>query len=98
MFVIAARTAAIWMRTSLQSRPSATIFRTDSRWPMARDNRFRTACVFSCTWPWPFAAVGMIVRFVVGIRFVVQVGNVVLMQVRMVVRMLVFHGGTLLIS
>ena len=43
-------------------------------------------------------AVGMIVRFVVGIRFVVQVGNVVLMQVRMVVRMLVFHRGTLLIS
>ena len=38
-------------------------------------------------------AVGMIVRLVVGIRFVVQVGNVVLMQVRMVVRMLVFHGG-----
>ena len=43
-------------------------------------------------------AVGMIVRLVVGIRFVVQVGNVVLMQLRMVVRMLVFHGGTLLIS
>ena len=37
-------------------------------------------------------AVGMIVRFVVGIRFVVQVGNVVLMQVRMVVRMLMIHG------
>ena len=43
-------------------------------------------------------AVGMIVRLVVGIRFVGQGGNVGRMQVRMVVRMLGFHGGTLLIS
>ena len=88
MFVIAARTAAIWMRTSLQM--------ADGTGQPVQDGL--RVFVYMAVAVRGVVAVGMIVRFVVGIRFVVQVGNVVLMQVRMVVRMLVFHGGTLLIS
>lgn len=101
MFVIAARTAAIWMRTSLQSRPSGDhlphgLQMADGTGQPVQDGP--RVFVHMAVAVRGVVAVGMIVRFVVGIRFVVQVGNVVLMQVRMVVRMLVFHGGTLLIS
>ena len=97
MFVIAARTAAIWMRTSLQSRPSAHGLQMADGTGQPVQNGLRVF-VHMAVAVRGVVAVGMIVRFVVGIRFVVQVGNVVLMQVRMVVKMLVFHGGTLLIS
>ena len=47
ILLMAERTAAIWIKTSEQSRPSSTIFLTDSRWPMARARRFKTAFVFA---------------------------------------------------
>ena len=43
-------------------------------------------------------AVRVVMRLVMHIRFMVQMGDIVLMQVRMVVRMLMIPGGTLLIS
>ena len=62
MFVIAARTAAIWMRTSLQSRPSATIFRTGQ--PVQDGLRvFVHMAVTVCG----VVAVRMIVRLIVDI-------------------------------
>ena len=43
-------TAESCIRTSLQSLPSSTIRRIDSKWPIARESRFRTA--FVCAWLW----------------------------------------------
>ncbi len=48
------RTAASWMRTSEQSRPSSTIFFTLSRWPMARAKRLETRLICSGLWVWPW--------------------------------------------
>ena len=49
-----ALTAAICTSTSLQSRPSSTMRRMDSMWPMIRAMRFNTALVFSWVWVWPW--------------------------------------------
>ena len=50
----AERTAASWMSTSAQSRPSSTMRLTDSRWPIARASRLTTAlvCVWVCGCAW----------------------------------------------
>ena len=78
MLVIAARTAAIWIRTSLQSRPDGLGVFVHVAVALGV---VVAVCVF------------MVVVRVVDVGLVMQMGDVMLVQIRVIVRMLLCHEG-----